>query len=445
MLGEKRIVAFSPELGTENSGSNDFYPSLDIIFNEILPKNLNSALYGIQRAGYYLRFYSIKNNYLECSIIQNYKHKFMDQNDDEKKELQICFENNHLYQFSNTIALKNTGFSDFRGKIKVKLLINLSNAKYISIKSDSGSNKNVSHNKNSNKNNSQEGSYDSNFNSRKSIIIERNITEQISSMDNFLNENTKNLFFYDSDNNNLFLLSEVELENIDSQNFYLIDVKIYFEKDYITDYFKEPNNIKQTNNKSKENTIENINKFFSAELGSEISKHPETLTFDKIDLKENNLIFSYLENEYMPITEMKMQDFIKNNQKLHSSIRSKTNDNQTVFDALEVEKQIKDHRLYFINDNYKIKIEDFDLFAIKQKAYQKFSLAEGFIDLVVYSTLMFFFIISIMFILYKIKICMQNRQLKKQMEEANGSGGSSNLNGKKYLELENVESSVSLP
>jgi len=66
----------------------------------------------------------------------------MDQNEDERTELKICFENNYLYQFSNTIALKNTGFSDFRGKTKVKILINLNNVKYLSIKSDSGSNNN---------------------------------------------------------------------------------------------------------------------------------------------------------------------------------------------------------------------------------------------------------------------------------------------------------------
>jgi len=57
MLGERKIVSFSQELGVsdvESSLVDTFYPNIQTAGKIIISKNLNGAIYMIQKAGYYL-------------------------------------------------------------------------------------------------------------------------------------------------------------------------------------------------------------------------------------------------------------------------------------------------------------------------------------------------------------------------------------------------------
>jgi len=56
MLGEKKIIAFSPVLGIDNINNYGQveYPDITNEGMQILKENYNSALYSIQKAGYYL-------------------------------------------------------------------------------------------------------------------------------------------------------------------------------------------------------------------------------------------------------------------------------------------------------------------------------------------------------------------------------------------------------
>lgn len=430
MLGEKKIVAFSPELGNSNSASDHFYPNLDLLLNEILPQNLISALYAIQRTGYFLRFFTLKNSYLECSIIQNYQHKFMDQNEEEKKELKICMENNHLYQFSNTIALKNSGFSDFRGKTKIKLLININNVKYLSIKADSGSNSNI------NKSCAKRNIYDRNIteiiqNANAAIANSGNKTDN-SYLD--IDSDNKNVVF--KHNNSFYLLTEIEQENIDNQNFNLIDIKLYFDKEFIKEYFAEQDiiakseqiraasaKLKNENQSQKENESNKEMK----------NKHPENDIFKRISL-EDFLVTAFLQNEFISISKTKLDGI---------PILSRLINNNNRNSNTEIENIIKNNRLYFTDDNYKIKLNQFEIFEIKKKQTKEFSLIEGFFDLIIYSTLMFFLILSIVLGFYKIKIWCEKRRIRREMDDLPNSARSENLNGKRYAELQTLENSIS--
>jgi len=57
MLGEKKIVAFSPELGVSDQPStlvDTFFPNIADKGKVIIDENFNSAIYMIQKVGYYL-------------------------------------------------------------------------------------------------------------------------------------------------------------------------------------------------------------------------------------------------------------------------------------------------------------------------------------------------------------------------------------------------------
>jgi len=426
MLGEKKIVAFSPELGNSNSGSDHFYPSMRILMKEILPQNLVSALYAIQRSAYYLRFFTLKNTYMECSIIHTYQHKFMDQNQDEKKELKICNEeHNQLYQFSNSIALKNTGFSDFTGKTKIRMIFNLNNLRYLSIKLDSGSN------------------FNNNKINIKKRLLDQNITEIIENFNEIkiqevnsdhhyldINNDLKNIIF--KENNSYYLISEIEQENIDYQNFNLIDIKLYYKKNFILNLFKQVNKnsnlISDYSNEDKLGIKENDKTDFNK------IKHRENQIFDNITFNDN-VISAYLENDFFSISESKFANvpIIK---KLFS--RDKTSFNKT-----KLKEEMKSSRLYFANDNYEIKLSQFEIFEIKKRETKEFSLLEGFFDLIIYSVLMFFLILSLMMIFYKIKLWLEKIKYRREVEELPSTSRTADLNGKKYSELQNLESSIS--
>lgn len=131
MLGEKRIISFSPELGTTDRNTETFYPSINSIVDVVLKNNLPSALYGIQRAAYYLKMVNLKKIYVDCKLIKQFEHKYILKDTEELEEERQCRDG--LYQFTNSIAIKNFGFSDFKGKLNLTLNITSEDIEYISI------------------------------------------------------------------------------------------------------------------------------------------------------------------------------------------------------------------------------------------------------------------------------------------------------------------------
>ena len=146
MLGEKRIVAFSPELGTKDTMSDKFYPSKTIMFS-ILKSNLNSALYAITRASYHLQFLNLNKLYMDCEIVKKFTHKFLEKDEEELKEEKLCQQN--YLQFSSQIQLQNKGFSDFKGEFDFELNLNVEFIEHFTIKINSG-HKSINNNNNRN-------------------------------------------------------------------------------------------------------------------------------------------------------------------------------------------------------------------------------------------------------------------------------------------------------
>ena len=98
MLGEKNIIAFSPELGSESWLSETFYPPIDTGL-EICRNNLNAAIFGIKKSGYFLNFNDQKNStennknnyyYIPCSDISNQKYPSLNE------ELNIIYSNQEI-------------------------------------------------------------------------------------------------------------------------------------------------------------------------------------------------------------------------------------------------------------------------------------------------------------------------------------------------------------
>ena len=247
MLEEKKIIAFSPKLGISNSTSRSFYPSLDVVLNQILPQNLNSALYAIQRTSYYLKFYSLQSYYIDCSSIISNQKKFLDENDKEKIELKICSENSKIYRFTNTLALKNIGFSNFSKKISIKILINIRNAKFLSIYTLKNPNVDSK----------------SNLIDEKIFFFKKDFTDSPKMKkknETFafetLTEDENNI--YSKINETYFLNKDIVFENIYSFNNFQIYFKIFYEKDFINNFIKNNSlinslNLNYTENSEKDN------------------------------------------------------------------------------------------------------------------------------------------------------------------------------------------------
>lgn len=137
MLGEKRIIAFSPELGIPGNSAQTFYPDRNTMYN-ILEKNLESAMYGITRAAFYLKILNLRKSYIDCQNIYLFSHKFLPKDDDEKLEEKLCKPD--LYQFTSQIQFYNSGFSDFKGFIEFEISIDSRFFEYLSIKLYTGRN-----------------------------------------------------------------------------------------------------------------------------------------------------------------------------------------------------------------------------------------------------------------------------------------------------------------
>lgn len=170
MLGEKKILAFSPELGLKTQDSETFYPSKNTLF-KILSKNLNSAIYALTRAAYTLQFKNLNNNYIECSLSNLFHHKFLEKDEEEIKEEELCQKN--FLQFSSQIQIYNNAFGDFRGKILFEAEIDTQYIEYYILKL------NIGHNHrdyNEDTNTIGQNLYYNNLNTT-ILIDEKNITE----------------------------------------------------------------------------------------------------------------------------------------------------------------------------------------------------------------------------------------------------------------------------
>jgi hypothetical protein len=122
MLGEKGIVAFSPELGTAEKDTEGFYPEINLLVNAVLKANLNTALYGIQRASYFLILKTQKKIVTNCDIVHQLSKKILGKTEDEMDAVAFCLST--FKQYNSKIILKNVGFNNHKGKINLSLHIN---------------------------------------------------------------------------------------------------------------------------------------------------------------------------------------------------------------------------------------------------------------------------------------------------------------------------------
>jgi len=105
MLGEKGILAFSPELGNKNFNSETFYPDISTVL-DICRENFASAMFGIQKSAFSLKFNGIRGF---NSNDQN-KNKTQNYNNDDNFFWAFCDDFNkniskHSYEFIDTNRL----------------------------------------------------------------------------------------------------------------------------------------------------------------------------------------------------------------------------------------------------------------------------------------------------------------------------------------------------
>ena len=88
LLGKKKILSFSIELGNRKGNSENFFPDRNATF-DIIEDNLYSALYGIQKSMFFLKSKLLKAEYFSCL----YKNRYNDIYFNNKR---LFFENNNL-------------------------------------------------------------------------------------------------------------------------------------------------------------------------------------------------------------------------------------------------------------------------------------------------------------------------------------------------------------
>lgn len=112
MLAERRILAFSPELGSEAFASEAFYPSIAIAL-EVVKENLSAAIYGIQKSGYAFKLNGFRsfNNYnpYAFDIKNSNKNKSLVDSDFENKTIQNSFNADSLYYWAKCSEITNNG------------------------------------------------------------------------------------------------------------------------------------------------------------------------------------------------------------------------------------------------------------------------------------------------------------------------------------------------
>ena len=129
LFGERRILAFSPELGNGKSESNMFYPNKRTTF-DIIEQNLPSALYTVQKVKYFLKANQIVSYYSECKEMYNENSNLRQKRNDILKCNEGSDEIVHL-----EIGITNEGFSDYSSneynEIHLGLNITLTNIRKV--------------------------------------------------------------------------------------------------------------------------------------------------------------------------------------------------------------------------------------------------------------------------------------------------------------------------
>ena len=119
-LGKKKILSFSPELGNGNKNSDVFFPNKNITF-DILEKNLNSALYAIQKSMFYFKIELLKAEYSPCIYKTRYSDIYFNNqrngnNNLRDIELKNCFVDEMILYAK--IKMTNFGFGTYRPGIE---------------------------------------------------------------------------------------------------------------------------------------------------------------------------------------------------------------------------------------------------------------------------------------------------------------------------------------
>ena len=119
-LGKKKILSFSPELGNGNKNSDVFFPNKNITF-DILDKNLNSALYAIQKSMFYFKIELLKAEYSPCIYNTRYSDIYFNNQRYENNnlrdiELKNCFVD-EMILFAK-VKMTNYGFGTYKPGIE---------------------------------------------------------------------------------------------------------------------------------------------------------------------------------------------------------------------------------------------------------------------------------------------------------------------------------------
>ena len=117
LLGKKNILSFSHELGNGEKNSEVFFPNRNITF-DVLDKNLNSALYAIQKSMFYLKSDLIKAEYSPCSFKNTYNNIYFNnrqslfgKNNLKDIEYNNCFSDEVI--IAAKIKMTNYGFGTY--------------------------------------------------------------------------------------------------------------------------------------------------------------------------------------------------------------------------------------------------------------------------------------------------------------------------------------------
>ena len=216
MLGEKRILAFSPELGIDNGNSNHFYPDRSTLL-KVIHANLKSALYAVSRAAFYFEFKYLKNMFSDCVFVKSMSHKFLTKTEDELLEEQLC--DDKFFIFSSKVELKNKGFTDYKGDNEFVISIDSQLLEYISIKINNGYKTSLAEK--------------SRYYPGDNVIFEKNYNRS--------GQNST----YENKLTNLDLLNDSRVDGInfkvafvESFNHVLIDIKFYISKESFAEFGK---------------------------------------------------------------------------------------------------------------------------------------------------------------------------------------------------------------
>ena len=112
-FGKKKILSFTPELGSGKKNSDVFFPDRNITF-EILKNNLDWTLYTLQKTMFYFKSELIKAEYSPCIYKYRYNDGFFKKSDNynsREMELKNCFVDEIVLM--TRIKLTNYGFGTY--------------------------------------------------------------------------------------------------------------------------------------------------------------------------------------------------------------------------------------------------------------------------------------------------------------------------------------------